>query len=58
MKKCSQCGTIKEDKCFKQREDGWGSYSWCLLCQRQEGRESLTKAQRRYIKKTQFFHTV
>lgn len=54
-KECEKCETIKDDKCFKQREDGWGLYAWCELCRRQDGRGNTTRKQKRFIKKTQLF---
>lgn len=54
-KKCENCEEQKEEKCFTEREDGWGLYAWCDLCRKQDGRGHLTRKQRRYIKKTQLF---
>ncbi len=42
MKICTNCGVVKPNSSFYEREDRVGLYSWCKDCCRKEGRRKYT----------------
>ncbi len=55
MKICGRCYKPKDEKEFQEREDAWGTYSWCYPCRVKEGRYRVSKKQEEFMRKTQLF---